>query len=580
MAVEQSVETAHTAPPADPRAESAPKGEQPRTLRRGPQWVRRLGISERGAIFVVLTTLYITAGAILVFGFNSIPNDTIARTGNGYYVMFSRDPHLAAIGFVWNPLPSMSVMPLLPFGTFWPELVDRAFAANIVSALCMAGSVVVFRGVLGDWGVGRGRRLGLCALYGLNPMVFYYGANGMSEGLFFLTLMLTARSLSRWLADGRPQSLINTGIYLALAYLTRSEALAGMISVIGLVAVVSSIRNAGDWRHRRAVALNDAVLVGFPSVLAFAFWALTSWIIVGHPFEQFSSVYGTASQLRALELDPTQGRASALQYVGEQVIGLAPALPVAVVLATLCVVFRRDLRALAPVALFGSALTFGVVFAASGKTAGFLRYFIAAIPLTALLVGFVAATGGRRRWSRYMSATVAGLAAVAMLAVTAAGSWVTMFDRSLGREESYQLSQVIPDLPYAEEFKKTRYRFVTEREIARYLDDMRLDRGSVIVDVAFAHAIVMGSRRPDQFVITTDSDFQQRLRAPGQFGVEYAIVQPGDGLGSLDAVNREYPTINAENSGVATLVKEFQNIGDGPNWRLYLLNPDIVGQPG
>jgi hypothetical protein len=563
---------------------SEARADSPATTRRrrGPAaFAGRLGITERGVIFVVLTTLYITAGAIMVFGFNSIPNDTIARTGNGYYVLFSRDPHLAAIGFVWNPLPSMSVMPLLPFGTFWPALVDRAFAANIVSALCMAGSVVVFRGVLADWGVGRGRRLALCALYGLNPMVFYYGANGMSEGLFFLTLMLTVRHLSRWLGDNRPESLIKTGIYLALAYLTRSEALAGMISVIALVAVLSTIRAPGGWRHRRSVGLNDAVLVGFAPVLAFAFWALTSWIIVGHPFEQFSSVYGTASQLKALELDPTQGRSSALAYVGEQVIGLAPVLPVALVLATLCVVFRRDLRAIAPVALFGSALTFGVVFAASGKTAGFLRYFIAAIPLTALLVGFVAATGrSPRRWRRLASASVAGLAAMAMLVVTAAGSWVTMFDRSLGREESYQLSQVVPDLPYAEEFRKIRWRFVTEREIARYLDDMHLDKGSVVVDVAFAHAIVMGSRRPDQFVITTDSDFQQRLRAPGQFGVEYAIVQPGSGLGSLDAVNREFPTINDENSSVATLVKEFTNVGDGPNWRLYRFNPDVVGQPG
>jgi hypothetical protein len=544
-------------------------------------WVRRLGVTERGVIFVVLTTLYITAGAIMVFGFNSIPNDTIARTGNGYYVMFSRDPHLAAIGFVWNPLPSMSVMPLLPFATFWPALVDRAFAANIVSALCMAGSVVVFRGVLVDWGIGRGRRLALCALLGLNPMVFYYGANGMSEGLFFLTLMLTVRGLSRWLEDNQPRTLITTGVYLALAYLTRSEALAGMISVIGLVAVLSAIRSQGDWRRRRAVGLTDAVLVGFPSVLAFAFWALTSWIIVGHPFEQFSSVYGTASQLRALELDPAQGRTSPLAYVGEQVIGLAPALPVVLILATLCVIFRRDLRALAPVALFGSALTFGVVFAASGKTAGFLRYFIAVIPLTALLVGFVAATGRPdQRWRRWLSASVAAIAGIAMLAVTAAGSWLTMFDRELGREESYQLSQVVPDLPYAEEFKKIRWRFETEREIARYLDDMELDNGSVVVDVAFAHAIVMGSRRPDQFVITTDSDFQQRLRAPSQFGVEYAIVQPGTGLGSLDAVNREFPTINDENSNVATLVKEFENIGDGPNWRLYRFNPDVIGQPG
>ena len=36
-----------------------------------------------------------------------VPGDALSRVANGYYTLFSRDPHLAAVGFVWNPLPSL-----------------------------------------------------------------------------------------------------------------------------------------------------------------------------------------------------------------------------------------------------------------------------------------------------------------------------------------------------------------------------------------------------------------------------------------------------------------------------------------
>ena len=37
--------------------------------------------------------------------------DAWSRITNAYYVLYSRDPHLAAIGFIWNPLPSLMAIP-------------------------------------------------------------------------------------------------------------------------------------------------------------------------------------------------------------------------------------------------------------------------------------------------------------------------------------------------------------------------------------------------------------------------------------------------------------------------------------
>ncbi len=71
--------------------------------------------------------------------------------------------------------------------------------------------------------------------------------------------------------------------------------------VSSLVVLVASYRRSdGSVHQRRLVALTDAVLFAAPFALSFLGWAAVSWIIVGHPFEQFSSVYGTSSQLQIL----------------------------------------------------------------------------------------------------------------------------------------------------------------------------------------------------------------------------------------------------------------------------------------
>ena len=106
------------------------------------------------------------------------------RMANGFYVLYSRDPHLAAIGFVWNPLQSVAdIVPLL-FYHLWPALATRDMSGTIVSSLCMAGATYQLLCAFREWGVPRAPRLVLIALFAINPMVIFYGANGMSEALY------------------------------------------------------------------------------------------------------------------------------------------------------------------------------------------------------------------------------------------------------------------------------------------------------------------------------------------------------------------------------------------------------------
>ena len=115
--------------------------------------------SEGKIIFGLALVVYLAAASALVFGHNIIEGDAYSRVGNAYYVLYSRDPHLAAIGFVWNPLPSLAMLPLLPLKQLWPAIVGAGFVANIVSAVFMAGAVYQLSRALGEMGLRRPLRL-------------------------------------------------------------------------------------------------------------------------------------------------------------------------------------------------------------------------------------------------------------------------------------------------------------------------------------------------------------------------------------------------------------------------------------
>lgn len=74
-------------------------------------------------LFGVAYVGYVIVGALIVFGTGSVPIDTWARVRNAFYALYSRDPHLGAIGVVLSPIPTLAI---LPFKSLWPALVTSA----------------------------------------------------------------------------------------------------------------------------------------------------------------------------------------------------------------------------------------------------------------------------------------------------------------------------------------------------------------------------------------------------------------------------------------------------------------------
>jgi hypothetical protein len=563
----------------------------------------RIRLTEGRIVFAAALLCYLTV-AWWFWHRDLIPGDSTSRVANAYYILFSRDPHLGAVGFVWNPLPSILLLPALPLKAVVPALTRDALLAALSSALFMAGTVAAANDTLRRLRVSRPSRITLTVVLAVHPMMLIYSGNGMSEACFMFFLVMSARALLRWLADGRPQSLVPLGLSLGLAYGARYEALAPGLAVPALVGAVSWWRGRNRTQWRYATAQADAVLVALPVVLSVAGWALASKIIVGQWFATFSSEYGNAAQVAANErgIHAITGEAlgDRTAYALNQLLGLQPALPLLLVLAAAVALRRRDPRMLAPTAVFGAVLAFGNMAFLSGNSFGWLRFQIAAVPLMVLLTAILLAGPAhdpapapagvtpvaRGKRSRLTLAPLAGLfigmlratqrdrgalvtttagpgpgrlagphprrvrAVATLLAVALAlpAATITLRVPRLAREESEWLT----DAGAARTAGLARL----HARVARDLDAMSLPEGSVVTDSAYAFAIIVASRNPRQFVITSDRDFAATLADLRRSHVRYLLISAS---GAADAV-RTADHVNGGMEGAHTWADQWGKV--------------------
>jgi len=539
--------------------------------------------------------LYLVLGSYLSFVVHAYHGDAFSRVANAYYVLFSRDPHLGAIGFVWNPLPSIFELVLLPLKGVIPALSRLGFAANIMSATFMGLSVVVLNGLLAEAGVRRSIRVALVAAFALHPMILYYGAVGTSEAPMIFFSLLAARYLVRYVVSASTGSLVGVGIALAGAYLTRYEAAAGAVGAAALIAGVAFSRAYGGRKARLVAAGADVVVALVPFVVVFVAWALANWVIVGTPFSQFTSNYGNSAQMAvsgfttALEINLPLGASVFLAVVRLAFLSLL--VPVGAVLALWNLIRHRDARALAVGLVLGPMLLFDVAGYVFHVLAPWLRYFILEIPLGIVLIGLALAPRVSRKASapapvrtgalatarqavprlgRVAAAAIALALAFTSVPVAAAG----MLSPLVAIEEAKDIGPILQEGAAPDRPGHQLRTYVGEQVVAQSIDAMNLPRGSVLVDVFLGFPIVLKSQRPDTFVITPDRDFERTLADPAIFGVQYLLVPPNEGPGALDAINVKYPSLPVR-PAFAVPVQVFEPIGTSLQWTLY----KVVGSP-
>lgn len=541
-------------------------------------------------IFASTGIVYLGVGWWLQIRHGYIMGDTLSRVASTQAVLFSRDPHLAAIGFIFTPVAAMVQIPAMLFSDIWTELAERAFSGTLMSSVFMAGAAVQIFSMGSDRGLPRWYSLTITALFALNPMIVFYGSNGMSEAPFIFFMTWAVRRLITWMVDDDVHHLVAAGgIAMGLAYLTRYDALASIGAAGLIVGATTYLRARTAPRVRRAVL--DMLTVSGPGVAAFLGWAAAGWLITGEAFAQFTSQYGNTAILEQSG-QTAPNFAEGLGFAAVCVMLLAPTLVPLLLWATMQRWGTpRWPMLVVPLGMYGAVLGFQAFSYANGSTFPFLRFFIIAIPMAATLALLGVPDGvlaPAKRRGRYAPIAAAAPVAhrrspapyIAVAATLAVGIPVTVFGmgQSDYAPQEYGLGAVLnPQPDDVSAHKAVEHRiartFRTERRIAEHLDSLDLPESSVITDTVYGFGVLAATDRPKVFVIPSDPDFTELLNDPVANGIKYLLAVPPIGRGASDALNLRYPTLYDTGAEVATLELEIPNDGDGqPDWRLYRVN--------
>ncbi|WP_051281380.1 hypothetical protein [Actinomyces slackii] len=542
------------------RAAPTTPASAPRVARAGSKDVGRR------IVFWSCLLVYGLLGVWLIVNDYIFP-DSMSRVANAYYVLFSRDPRLAAIGFVWNPLPSLAVLPLLVVAPVFKFMASGVLAGVIVSVLCGAATVSQTYRLLAMLGSGRLAQGVLTAAMALHPLIVLAAATGASEAMLLVTCLFVTIHLMLWLLEDDPWHLVLVGVGCGTAYFVRYEALA-MGPTVGALVLAVSLARSRDRRAPRAAAMTDTLLAVAPLATAFIVWALMSRLIVGSWLETFTSEYGNTAQVGSYRTGIAAATGSTaverMAHVVEQLANTAPLLLPVVGLAAWVAVMRNDPRIAAPLATFGAILGFQWLTFVAGSSFGWMRFQIAAIPLVVLASGYLAGSLSRAERTGGLvppagaGRRAASVAVVAALVLSLPVAWRALANPELAREE-HQAALAV---------REGRYPML--RQAAAQIDGMGLPEGSIITDAAYTFPIILYSDRPKQFIITPDRDFDEVVDDPPAHGVSYALVAD-ETFAPADSVRRRHPHL-WDGGGNATLVAAWSN-NEGREWRLYQFNP-------
>ncbi|MCX7837920.1 MAG: hypothetical protein N2559_00465 [Anaerolineae bacterium] len=495
-------------------------------------------------IFFSTFILYAALGWIGAFVLQTYNYDGIARIAQAFSVFSSRDPHLAAIGFVWMPLPVLSDLPLVwllkPFGlVLW--------AGPLMSAFYTALALAALYDLLGDFELPRVWRVVWVLGLGAHPLIVHNGTMGLSEAPLLACLFLALRGFIAWDRENKSWGILWGGIWSALAVFCRYEAMAW----VGVTTLALVWRWWLDPSRHQARALQANILAyTMPPLYALGGWVLVNWLIMKNPIYFLVGPGSTATTPdTAQAVGPSHPFAYAQNSVSgsalllsRQIADLSPLLALATLLLIVLVLWKKAWGDLSYLALGWSILGFTFFTAWRGLLPPFTRYFFWIVP-AGVIIAATAYRCAHKRWTRALT--------LALMTVALWAPFTWLIPRALERlPDPYPLRIVGAFLlpPEVTDHRQVRGQLDEFKMIAAYLNAQHPPR-TTLLDAAIGSPLLFFLTRPETLVLTTDRDFKQILSSP---------------IGRVDQILVPYPSFDAR--GRSEILKLYPAIYDGQAW--------------
>ncbi|NHN32942.1 ArnT family glycosyltransferase [Paenibacillus agricola] len=510
------------------------------------------------ALFLCLFALEFSAGYYVSHVIGYVHSDSMSRVANAFYVLYSRDPHLGAIGFVWNPLPSIiELVLLLPYPWF-PALASSAIAGVIMSSVFAGMTAVILARAAIEFGQSRWFAVLFSLSFSCNPFIFLFGANGLSDAPFIYFIMSAVIHLCHWMQGRRVGSLIRVSFMLALAFWTRYEAVP-LGAALALVIIIIVFRvPASDPRLEPPIERNlrfklyhiegTWAMMLAPVVYSGLIWIGLNYLIMGNALYFLNSEYSNVAQAQGLGTDQTFVDMKGNPFLGILFVAkktMYYSVPLASVIL-LRIWNRRWLvwDFLVLLCLFASILALQFYMLMKGTSYGWFRYFLYVLPITVAWLPYELSRV-KKSWVNY---------SIVLVGMVISGYILT---------NALMNPEIAPDEnKYLHAYEHATGQQV-EKEVAAFLDT-ELDGYNILMDSYSAYAVILNSRAPSKFLITSDSTFKESLLDPVGTGVDFILSPKPNASSASSADNSTYLNFYEKGTSWTSLYKEF-----GGKWRLY-----------
>ena len=489
-------------------------------------------------IFFIVLIAEIVGAYILLYKRGYILSDAMSRTANAYYTLYTNPPKLASIGFVWNPLPSLLQIPILLFKNLWPPLATHGVAGGIVTAFFAAiNAMIIFR-AFKHYSVNTVLSIVFVLLFAFNPFMFYYGCNGMSEMLFFSSIIACVVGLCRWFEErDNYKLLIMMAFSLAMGFLCRYEEFAITLGMgISLLIVVFGMKDPTSpfvhkpLRMKMEYAMATGLVLFLPVVFSVIVWIILNWSIMGNPLYFLTSSYSNSAQSEFIgSVNVISAMSSPVEALLFSLKRMLPFIPLFIVITIGRIfskkLFKPDYYVL--IAMVGCISAFHFLMLLSGGSYGWPRFFSFSLPICAA-------------WLPYEYSRLKGMikyiwvAAVVVAFVSSAFINMAYLGSPESAPEEYEAFMQTDVSGVADQ------RAAADRINEVYSDDV------MMMDNFTMSALILNLDYPEHLIINTSQQFNDALEAPWRYGVRYIVVSDPYGVGSLDAFNMTYPNLYEE----------------------------------